>query len=186
MKKSKTSLALTVLALSLALPASAGREWYKHLGTNNWTIYNYLNYDRFASVGTEEWGMAVFSPGNPNMKYFLKYVDNFTAEGHCYEIEIGPPENYPADSKNVFVYFWDNAAGAWTDLLGLAGKGRGRLFLKNSEFQMFLAIWSSSSQHAGYYLHRKNLTESQCTTGQSDLNWLKVINGVQTKSIVAR
>jgi hypothetical protein len=178
--------ALAALAFALAIPARAGREWYQHLGPNNWTQYNYLNYDRYASVGTDEWGTAVFSPGSPSMKYFLKYVDNFTSEGHCYEIEIGPPENSPADSKNVFVYFWDQAAGGWTDLLGLAGKGKGRLYLKNSEFQMFQAIWASTPQHAGYYLHRKNLGESDCTTGQASYNWLKIIDGVQSKGITAR
>jgi hypothetical protein len=186
MKNLKQRIASAALALALAVPACADQEWYKHLGTNSWTMYNYLNWDRFASVGTDEWGTNVFTPGSSAMKYFLKYVDNFTTEGHCYEIELGPPETYPADSKNVFVYFWDNAAGGWTDLLGVAGKGKGRLYLKNSEFQMFLAIWASSPQHAGYYLHRKNLTESQCTTGQASYNWLKIIDGVLTKSIVAR
>jgi hypothetical protein len=181
----KQCLALAALALSLAVPARADSEWYKHLGTNSWTIYNYLNYDRFASVGTDEWGTNFFVPST-SMKYFLKYVTNYTTEGHCYEIEIGPPENYPEDSKDISVYFFDNATGGWTDLLGFAGKGKARLYLKYSEFPGHLANWSSGPRHAGYYLHRKNLTETQCTTGQSSYNWLKIIYGAQTKGITAR
>jgi hypothetical protein len=186
MMKLKQRLALAALALTLAVPARAGSEWFKHFGTNSWTIYNYLNYDRYGSVGPNDWGTAAFGSGPQTMKYFLKYVDNFTTEGHCYEIEIGPPENYPADTKTVFVHFWDNAAGKWNDLLGFAGQGKGRLYLKNSEFQMFLAYWDSSPQHAGYYLRRKNLGESSCTSGQTALNWLKIIDGVQSMHIEAR
>ncbi|HKP97582.1 MAG TPA: hypothetical protein VJ385_17700 [Fibrobacteria bacterium] len=180
--------ALTALALFLSVPANAGKEWDSHRASNDWTIYNYLDYARQHNAntpGSPDWGLDFF--GNTQYKYFLNYVDNFTTEGHCYEIEIKAPENHPNDPTNVQLFFWDQAQGAWSDLLGYYGNGPARLFLKNSEFQVFIATYSfSNTKHAGYWLSRKNLTESQCTTGQTTMNWLKIIDGAQTKNLILR
>lgn len=174
------------LALCLAVPARAGREW-RHSNTDGtWTLYNYLNYGRYASVGEDEYGSQAFCAGCQSQKNFQVYVTNYTTEAQCYEIEIAPPENYPAASVGVNIYFYDGAASKWADLLAYGFKGKARVYLKNSQFPMYMAQIDFNQPHAGYYLSRRDLTETQCTSGQTTLNWVKIIDGVMTKKLVAR
>jgi hypothetical protein len=175
------------LALCLAVPAQAAREWRRSNTDGTWTLYNYLNFNRFATQGEQEWGGPyAFCAGCTTQRYFQNYVTNYTTEAQCYEVEIRAPENYPTATVGVSFYFWDNAAQKWTDLLGFARKGKARVYLMNSEFPIYIAQYSFNLPHAGYYLSRRALTETQCTSGQNTMNWVKMINGVMTKYVIAR
>jgi hypothetical protein len=180
--------ASAALAALAAAPIDAGREWFQDNGSSSWTHYNYLNFERYASVGVDEYSAGNFGLGNQN--YFLHYISNNTATGHCYEIELKEPENYAGASvASINLWFWDSAISGWTDFLGFGGKGKVRLWIKNSTLQAFLATQQfpgAFPRHFGFWTTRKNLTESQCTTGQSTMNWLKIIDGTQSKNIQAR
>lgn len=187
----RIALAASAMTLALAsVPAEAGREWFQDNGTNSWTHYNYLNYEHNAAGEIEAYGSANFI-GAPD-HYFLRYVTNSTSTGHCYEIELKKPENYPNNKTRLSAYFWDQSIGNWMDVLGFPAQGgKARLWLVNSEFQAFLATptvpTNGTPRQAGFWVSRKNLTESQCTTGaQATFNWLKIVDGVQTKYIVPR
>jgi hypothetical protein len=177
------------LALCLAMPAKADYEFYQNTGTNEFTLYDYMNYDRYAGADDfdkQEWGLGTFPIGGGTKKYFLRTVLNFTTEGHCYEIEVGAPYTHSGDPTWQLVYFWDDNASTYTDLLGFAQKGKVRLYIKNSGVSFYVVGVGNTTHHAGYFQRRKNITEAQCTTGQTTINWLKVINGAQTKGITVR
>ncbi|HKP97981.1 MAG TPA: hypothetical protein VJ385_19775 [Fibrobacteria bacterium] len=184
-----TWFGLAALALSLAAPASAGREWYKNMGTNNWTVYNYHNLD-FQAAGVFMYDYFDFGQGAGYQYDLLYYLNNYTNETHCYELEAKPPENYPNDQNlSLNFWFWENAKGKWSDLGGWAGSGypKVRVFLKNGDFQVFIASARTGVRnHYGLYTTRLNLDEAACTTGQTALNWLKIKDDVQTVSIQIR
>jgi len=176
-------------ALCLAAPATAGREWYKNIGTNNWTVYNYHNLD-FQSGGTFMYDYSNFGQGQGFQYYLQYYLNNFTTETHCYELEAKAPENYPND-KNLSInfWFWEDSKSKYSDLGGTAISGypKARVYLKNGSFPVFIASRRSGTQsHFGLYTTRVNLDEAACTTGQTALNWIKVKDGVQTVSIQVR
>jgi hypothetical protein len=184
MRKYAGKLALGLaMALAAALPAQAGVDWFQSTGTYSWRQYNYLNFERRElGNGSEPWYVGNFD-GN-NYQYLLNYVTNSSTTGQCYELEIGPPEAYPASNNWAYLWFWSQEAGGWADLLGQWGEGKGRLWLKNSEFQVFIGTnIFPGKRHNGYYLSRRNLTEDQCTTGQTTMNWLKIKDGVQSSDL---
>jgi hypothetical protein len=146
-----------------------------------------MNYSRYAGadeIDKMEWGLGSFPIGG-QQKYFLRTLLNFTTQGHCYEIEVGAPYTHSGDPTSQLFYFWDDNASTYTDLLGFGKKGKVRLYIKNSGVS-FYVVGMLNTNHAGYFQRRKNITEAQCTTGQTTMNWLKVINGVQTKGITIR
>ena len=181
--------ALAGLALCLPPRAQADDTFYQRLGNNNWNTYDYMNYVRYSGQDPwdqNEWGFGNFPIGN-SQKYFLRDVNNWSGTAQCFEVQVGPPNTHSGDATSQVLYYWDEYSSSYVDLLGGARKGKIRLYVQSADVQ-FYVVGLANTNHAGYWVRRMNLTESQCTTGgQATMNWLKAVdNRIQAKYVIAR
>src|SRR5262245_35552247 len=86
-------LAAAIASSALASPSFAGSEWYKNDGTNQWTMYKYVDFSSQTRAGDASYPTYTFRPDRPNWYYDRLNLDNSTTEGVCFEVMLGPPEN---------------------------------------------------------------------------------------------
>jgi hypothetical protein len=175
---------LGAAALALAFTAQAGEpEFYECYGIYDWKVRQFYNFDVTPGTG-QDFELFYRSGVNATPDKHIDYIlENKTTTGACYEVTAGPPNPAQPTGKVIHMQFWvfGQPNQGWTDMGGHL-ENKMRVYLNKGSVGLNMSMLNDGSGKNYFILNlmRKNLGESDCTSGQAAINWYKNINGTQT------